>query len=243
MRIRLDDSGTRVLPDTRRTESPFMSESPQRSAKSAGGHEAKLPWLPLVGVAGPVIFWVVVFSLGALTPGYSHVSGQISALGAVDAPYQVVQQANFIVLGTGILALAVGLDRRFREGWRPWVGVGLVGVFGVGILGAGVFSPNLENMASLSSALHQVASFAAFFSALVGLPLTSWRLSRTEGWSVYNSNWAVLGITVLIVGAFIVFITSAPDSWWVGIGQRTYAGALTAWVFFHSLMLHHLHSA
>lgn len=220
-----------------------MSETTQQSPDSTGRQRATPQWLPLTGVVGPVVFWITVFVLGTVTPSYSHVSGQISALGAVGAPYQFVQQANFIVLGSAILALAVGLDRRFRDGWRPWIGVGLIGVFGVGILGAGVFSPNLENMASMSSALHQVASFAAFFSALVGLPLTSWRLSRNEEWSVYHSKGVVIGITVFIVGAFAVFIISAPGSWWVGIGQRTYAGALTAWVFYHSFKLHQLTTA
>ncbi len=39
-----------------------------------------------------------------------------------------------IMFGGSILAFAFGLDCWSREGWRAWLGIVLIGVFGAGIV-------------------------------------------------------------------------------------------------------------
>lgn len=162
-----------------------MAQEIGRAADSRDRTNSLLRRLALAGVIGPVLFWMVVVVLGAVTPEYSHVSDFVSALGAVHAPYGMVQQANFVMLGAGILALVVGVDRWNRGGWRHWLGVVLLGVFGLGVIGAGVFPADLVNPDSATNQYHDLVSLVAFFTALLGVPLISWRLSQNNGWPGY----------------------------------------------------------
>lgn len=196
-------------------------------------------WLSLIGITGPVLFWIIVFGLGFLTPGYSTISDVISDLAAVNAPYAVVQQANFVVLGVSILAVAIGLDRYFRDGWRPWVGIVLLAIFGLGVIGSGIFQTNPANRASTTQLLHSVFSVVAFLSGLLGTPLASLRLAQNDQWSAYTSRVVVLGITGVVFGGFALLMLSNGTSW-SGLAQRLFVGVLTAWVFYHAYQLQRL---
>ena len=66
--------------------------------------------LALGGVAGPVLFTVLVILQGQLIPAYSHVSLPISALEAW--PTGWIQRLNFWVAGLLNIAFAYGLLRR-----------------------------------------------------------------------------------------------------------------------------------
>lgn len=190
-------------------------------------------WLALTGLAGVVVWWTVIVVLGALDPGYSHASDFISALGAVNAPYAPVQRVNFGVLGASIIAFAVGLDRWHRAGWRHWLGVLLLGVVGLGIIGAGVFQGNPAAEQSTTHVYHNRVSTVAFLAALVGIPLTTWRLARDERWPGYH-HWVVpVGMAALMLAGVVVFGISI-DTWLAGIGQRLYVGLFTGWVAYHS---------
>lgn len=52
-------------------------------------------WAGVAGVAGPIIWWVVIVVLGLLWPEYSAVTTTISELAAVGAPDAIIQQRNF----------------------------------------------------------------------------------------------------------------------------------------------------
>jgi len=71
----------------------------------------------LSGIAGILVYAVIVAGLGHLTPGYDHMTQLISELGAVGAPYAAVMN----ILGSGIFGLsdivfAVGLRRALGGG-------------------------------------------------------------------------------------------------------------------------------
>lgn len=201
------------------------------------GHDT-VRWLSVFGMVGPIVFWVVVFTLGFLTPGYSAVSDVVSLLGAVGAPYAVIQQVNFGVGGIGILAFAVGLDRRFREGWRPWIGVVLTAVLGIGLIGAGVFPLDPANPEAMTNLLHIRFALIISLAGLLGVPLTAWRIFQEEQWPGYESRYSVVGVTLLVVGSFILFFVS--NGAWRGLGQRLFAGVLTGWIAYHSFRLYQL---
>lgn len=206
---------------------------------------ATVRWLAAAGVAGPLLFWVVVVALGVMTPGYSHASDGISDLGAIGAPYAIVQQAAFVVLGVGIIAFAVGLDRQFRGGWRPWLGVVLLGLLGLlGAIGPGVFPVDRARPEAMTNQLHTLVTTLGFLAGLVGIPLATWRLAAAERWPVYRSRVTVLGVTVLVVGAFAVFITQVVgQTAWAGYAQRLYAGVMSGWVAYHAYRLYRMTGA
>ena len=190
-----------------------MASPPEPSSTAPTRTDPTQRWLYLAGVAGPVVFWVTIAVLGFLTPGYSHVHDAISDLGAIGAPYGTVQQVNFVVLGLGVLAFCVAVHRQFRRGSRPWVGVVLVGLLGLlGAIGSGVFPVDPAEGAQLTDQLHGIGVIVGFHAGLVGIPLTSWRLSGRDGWPGYRSRSAVLAITAGLVAAYAAFIYSGSRS-------------------------------
>lgn len=201
--------------------------------------KSSVRWLALAGFVGQVIFWGVIFVLGALVPGYSHVSNFISELGAVNAPYAPVQRVNFGVIGVSVLALAIGLDRWNRMGWRHWIGVILLGLTGIGVISAGVFQADLANEQAMTNLYHGLSSLLAFLSALVGIPIVTWRLARDGQWPAYSHRLLPAGVAVLLIAGFVIFRLST-GTWWVGLGQRIYVALITIWLAYHSFTLYQL---
>lgn len=193
-----------------------------------------LQLLALAGVVGPLLFWLVVFLLGALTPDYSHMSDFISTLGAVGAPYADVQRVNFVVLGLAIGAVALKLHRWFDDRRRPSLGTMLLALFGLGIIGAGVFPSHPADPGSTTELLHNAASGVGLFAGLLGIALTSRRLHRVDRWPqrLFGAPGTVATL-ILTAGLFAYSIDTA----WVGLGQRLFVGTLTLWVAYVSTRL------
>ena len=222
-----------------------MSEQTVGAAEFEGRSRDRRHWLALAGLTGPIVFYTVVTILGLVTPGYSAVSDPISNLGAVGAPYAIVQQLNFVLLGLSILAFAVGMDREFRDGWRPWVGILLIGVLGLlGAIGSGIFQSNPSNPEATTEMLHGLSVSLGFMAGIVGISLTAWRLSTEERWPGYRSLLTVFGTVVVLFGSFAFFLfLMLNDSVYAGLGQRLFTGVVTGWVAYHSYKLYKLPTA
>jgi len=65
----------------------------------------------LCGVIAPIFFVLMVIVEGLLVPGYSHMSQQVSDLGAyaLYGSYALLQNLNFCVFGILVVAFAIGL--------------------------------------------------------------------------------------------------------------------------------------
>lgn len=192
--------------------------------------------LALVGMVGPVVWWLLIIINGAITPGYSHVSDFMSTLGGVGAPYAIIQRVNFAVLGGSILTLGLGLHRWFGDGRRPKVGTLLLGVFGIGVILAGVFPENTADPDSLTNVLHDVTGIIGFLGGIVGIALVSRRTSVDDRWPSYR--FEAIGTVVIVVGTFVIFIQSGEAL--VGLYQRLFIGVVTAWVVMQSYRLYRL---
>lgn len=190
----------------------------------------------LAGIIGPIIFWMVVFVLGFLTPGYSPVADYISTLGEVGAPYAIVQQLNFLVLGGSILALALGLYRFIPAEGRPRLGIVLLGTLGVGIILAGVFPQNSADPASMTNLIHETVAIGGFIAGIVGITLLGRQLDRDERWA--RHRFTTLGTFILLVVPFLG-VAFSPESI-VGLIQRLFVAVLSGWVVYHSFRLHQL---
>lgn len=206
-------------------------------------------WAGVAGTAGPLIWWVVVVVLGLLWPEYSAVTNTISEVAAVGAPYAVVQQLNFYVLGVSILVFAGGLLAWSHRGWRLVLGVSLLFVFGIGVIVAGYFQVDPNNLDAATSQYHDAASLITFPVAVLGVIITSWGLSHDDGWPGYRHRFVPLGIAVLAIGSFVILIlglTSAPrvegfrSVGWGGLGQRIFLLVLTGWLAYHGRSLYRL---
>ena len=72
-------------------------------------------WLLTGGVVGPLLFILVFLIEGATRPGYSAWLTDVSHLELSSQGWE--QIANFLVCGSLIVGLAVGLRRTWHAGW------------------------------------------------------------------------------------------------------------------------------
>lgn len=198
--------------------------------------------LALAGVVGPIVWWLLVIVNGAITPGYSHFSDFISTLGAVGAPYAIIQQFNFAVFSGSILALMLGIHYWFGDGRRPRFGTLLLGVFGVGVFLAGVFPENPAAPDSSTNVLHNIVSIVAFVAGIAGVGLVSRRIGADGRWPSYR--YEPTGTVVIVLVTFVVFIFGVfSESAFVGLTQRLFIGVMTLWVAGQSIRLYRLADA
>lgn len=153
---------------------------------------------------------------------------------SIGSPIVVVRS----MFSGGILAFAFGLDCWSREGWRPWLGIVLIGVFGTGIVGAGVFSDDLANPNSTTAQIHQLVSSLAFVAALIGMPLALWGFERSERWPD-RYRFTSVGLAIVLVASLVVFRVGL-DTWWAGVAQRQFLLLLTGWIVLHAVTLYRL---
>lgn len=192
--------------------------------------------LALAGIVGPVVWWLLIVGNGAITPGYSHVTDFMSTLGAVGAPYAIIQQVNFAVLGGSILAMTLGIHRWFGDGRRPRIGTILLVVFGTGVILAGVFPENTADPDSMTNVLHDITGVAAFIAGIIAVGLVTRRVGADDRWPSYR--YETLATIVVVLVTFVVFLSS--DSAFVGLTQRLFIGVMTAWVVLQSVRLYRL---
>lgn len=156
--------------------------------------------LLLAGVAAAVVFFTVLLSEGARRPGYDPTYHTGSELELGERGW--IQRASFLVMGSGVLAFAVGVQQTLET----LGGALLLAIFGVGLIVAGVFAPDpvrgyppgapTEPSArpTRTARIHHVSgpiAFLAVFGACLALlgPLQA-------GWQLYTAATAVIGLTM-----------------------------------------------
>ncbi len=196
-------------------------------------------WAGIVGLVGISIWWVGATVLGFMWSTYDAVSDPISLLAAVGSPYAVIQQLNFYIFGASILIFTVGLFLWNDRGWRLLVGVPFLVVFGTGVIVAGFFQYDPNDLQAATTRYHVLASLVTFPSAILGISITSWGLNHEDRWPKHRNGFVPLGIAVLAIGSFAIFMMSVMTPW-EGLTQRLFLLVLTGWIAYHAYTLHTL---
>ncbi len=192
-----------------------------------------VPVLPrmmaVTAVAALAVMVVFVLVLGALTPGYSHVSHFISELRASGARYEwQARRLGFLPVGLMLLAFCglafAALPR------TTGVVLGLLGLalYAVGYLAASQFpcDPGCRPAApSTSQAIHNAVGGLGYLLAPAFLLTLCESVRRWPGpaWLVHSGR-AAAGL------ALLGLLTLSPSSPWVGLSQRLLELAVLGWV-------------
>lgn len=157
------------------------------------------------GIVAPISFTTVVIVLGAIQPGYSHMSQAISELGGVGAPNATIQNINFVVTGLLMLPFAFGLDRGASGGKGSKVGPSLVAVNALAFIAAGFLQCDagcqFVTPMGISHDLTGLAGFIAIGAAALILPR---RLQTDARWQSYRSFSVVSGVGIIVfLAAFL----------------------------------------
>jgi hypothetical protein len=197
----------------------------------------------MAGVAGPILFGILLIDLGYRWAGYDPLTQTISELGARNAPNMALQALNFGILGTLTTIFVIGLtihNGLFRSTST------LVGVYGLGT-SLVAFLPCDPGFPAMGGSVVQLAhSLDALisFATLAVSPLIFWSSSRTVPTWMKMSRWslrvAVVSIPLLLTYLAIEVFSLVP---YTGLFQRIFLGLLFAWMIgiaFHLLRLRDL---
>ena len=173
------------------------------------------------GLLAPILFTTLVVVQGSLQPDYDHVAMPISALAAW--PLGWLQNVNFYVFGTLMVAFALALHGTIRPTKYGAGGIAILLLSGVGIVLAGVFPWVRINDAPTETPGHVVGAVMTFLGAGIGLVVVSRRMRSDARWSNLARYVLGSGITVLVLfvvmGAFAID-DGAPLHPWTGLLQR-----------------------
>ena len=196
-------------------------------------------WAGIVGFISQIIWWVVSTVLGVLWPNYNAVNDPISLLAAVGSPHAGVQQLGFYVFGASVIVFAIGLFVWSNRGWRLVVGIPLLVVFGSGVIAGGFFQYDPNNLQAATTQNHILTSLITFPTAVLAISITSWGLNHDDRWPKYRNRFVPLGIAILGIGTFAIFMMSVTTPW-EGLTQRMFLLVLTGWVAYHANKLRKL---
>ncbi len=187
--------------------------------------------LLIVGVVTAVVFVAVLIIEGALRPGYDPAYHTGSELSLGDRGW--IQIANFLQMGVGMFAFAVGVNRTLDT---P-VGAALLVIFGLGMIAAGVFLPDptrgyppgaptgTPDEVSWHHTAHGVVGGPVAFLAIFGACLTL--AFHLDGfWRLYTVLTAVAGLALTIGTAFAYQRDAAKT----GLVQRALILVYWSWI-------------
>jgi hypothetical protein len=164
-------------------------------------------------------FVIAVTALYFLNPAYSLIR---SFTGNYDlGAYELLIASTFFSLGLGSLALVIGLCQGMAQSARSWIGLLLLGIWGVGMLMAGIFPaddggstvPHMTTVLlagifhvevqatpeTVFSFIHIIAILGSLFSLSLAAIVLSWRFKHEEKWrSIYRFS-LILALVMIAV--------------------------------------------
>ena len=187
--------------------------------------------LALCGIAGPLIFAVLVAIAGFIYDDYSHATQAVSELGGVNAENAWLQRINFFINGLAFIALAVGLHKGIG-GSRSIKAPALMFVFGVSAgIANGIFSCDSGcDGTDFNGFMHNLTGLFGFLCAIVSVFLISRRLKGDPDWSSVYTYSRIFRFAVL--GGFLSWFLIAKvvgNEDLNGVFQRLFIGIWLVW--------------
>ncbi|UCG82921.1 MAG: DUF998 domain-containing protein [Dehalococcoidia bacterium] len=185
--------------------------------------------LAISGVLGPPIYAILVITLGALWPDYSHVKQSMSELGSVGAPHALVMNtAGLQLLGILLTAFALGLHRGLGSGRSARIGCSLVAISGIAIFMTGVFQCDAHcidttKIGITHSIFATISALAMMLSPFALLPA----LGNDSRWRRYVLFSLMIGIMVAILSGLYGLDVFEQ---WKGVMQRLSLGVALLWI-------------
>src|SRR5918997_1351122 len=193
----------------------------QRSRPPAGDdaleRRSVIAALAAAGIVAPAIFAVVALVQSLLRPEHSLVADPISALAA--GPSGWVQNVNFLVFGSLMIAYAIGLHLGVRPTRWGVVGPAFLVLSGVGLVWAGLFPSTDATGASQDDRVLPIVAFPmTFLGAGIGLIVMSRRMVGDPRWQRLVPYALATGIAVLVLllagGSPVRKPRAPPHPWW-----------------------------
>jgi hypothetical membrane protein len=204
-------------------------------------HRKLKKFCALCGVAGPILYTLAVFSLGAIQPGYNHSTQLMSELGEVGAPHAVVMNLfGFALTGILILVFAWGffLELRKIQGIVP--ATSLLALTGILYLAESYFRCDAGCIppATFSGFLHLLLGEISVAAMVVASFTIAFVLKKEGHWQGYWQYSVLTGAAVLLLMPFMPAMHETA-----GLFQRVLVGIILLWWELLAIRLYRLASA
>jgi hypothetical membrane protein len=191
----------------------------------------------IAGISGFLGFTAASLLAGAVTPGYSMVSQDISGLAALDAPHPRIMMTGFVLLATGTVVTAIALRRQLTSRAATAVAV-LVGLAGACLYGSAFARLDcsteraacqaLEQAGAVSGhhVVHDLVSLLSFLLAIAALLILPRAIRANGGGQQLARTSRIIGIAgVALLVSMLTGVTGAVE----GLAQRLFIVLVYGW--------------
>jgi hypothetical membrane protein len=200
-------------------------------------HKLRLERLAaLCGIGGPLIYWILVITLGLIEPHYSPISQSMSELGAATSKYQlIINTLGFPLLGILIGVFGYGLNSNLNRNRGYWVGPLLIMLSGVSLFLVGVFhtDPGPVDITSIGR-IHRLVATVSAFSYILALIFIAFRQRSDRRWRSLAGFSGTLALVALTLSLFYSLEFTKPI---LGLLQRLSMGIPLLWTVVTSIQL------
>jgi len=182
--------------------------------------------LALLALVGIAVKFLSIAALHFLRPDVNPVLEPISNYGV--GPYGFLLTIADIGSVLATLALVVGLYLGMTQSGWSYVGLFLLGVYGVSELLAGIFPIDVGAEATTVGMIHNIVGNISFFGFPIAAILLSLRMGKDERWQSFRRPALALSIVVILS----VILTIAGFNLGIGFGvtQRIANLAFLVWM-------------
>jgi len=192
--------------------------------------------LALLTIGGIATFLFNLTALHFLRPDVNPVLEPMSNYAV--GPYGFLFTAADIGSALAALALMVGLYLGIAPPGRSYVGLFLLGLYGVSELLAGIFPIDVGAEATTVGAIHNIVGNIAFFAFPVGVILLSLGMGKDERWR--SLRLPALALASVIVLTVILTMVGFNVGIGFGVTQRLSNVAVILWMLVVALHLRSL---
>jgi len=214
------------LKDT--NKAPIMMESQGRFRVTG--------FLALLAIVGIVDFLLNVAALHFVRPDVNPMLEPMSNYAV--GPYGSLFTAADIGSGLAALALILGLYLGIAPRGRSYVGLFLLGLYGVSVLLAGIFPIDVGGETTTFGIIHNIVGNISFFGFPIGVILLSLGMGKDERWRSFRRT--ALAVSVLVVLTVILTMVGFNIGIGFGLTQRLANVTALAWMLLVALHLRSL---
>ena len=187
-------------------------------------------YLSLAGILGPLVYFLLLTTLGFLWEGYSPLRDSMSELGAVDSPYKTMMNVlGFMGLGLSILLFALAYHRQMEKSWLVKLTMLFLTIAGVFMIVVGFFPCDSGCVdVTATGKLHSLTSIPQSIALPLAAISSAFAFGRDRR---FGQKWQLasfwIGVASLATGPLMSFSFSQPI---VGLVQRLGIGLSLLWM-------------
>lgn len=191
-----------------------------------------MKWIHYSGFLVPLVFWATTMVCGLILPDYSHLSDQVSELGALGTKTQSLFTAGLLLSSALSIIFILKFSHYSRKHKINIIPVAILFAFSLSIAGAAIFPMPLR--------MHGIWSLPAvllYFSPLLALILWKQKTVTITYAAIFSILIMIVGISVFIPdllsschGLKQRFFHIGWSVWFIGLNMEYFKRSKTVWL-------------